>query len=146
MAGVAVIGSLSRDVVGGGAPRVGGPVFHATRALRLLATQARVVTRCAPGDRRQLLSRLVGLGLPVIWEPATTTAAFSFRYDGDVRTMAVDALGDPWTPADARGWAGRALTRSEWVLVGAVARSDFPAETLSVLARGRRLLLAGLVR
>ena len=57
--------------------------------------------------------------------------------------MAVDALGDPWTPADARGWAGRALARSEWVLVGAVARSDFPAETLSVLARGRRLLLDG---
>jgi len=143
VAGVAVIGNLSRDVVAGGAPRVGGPVFYAARALRHLGARARLVTRCAAGDRRLLLTRLVALGLPVVWEPGERTAAFSFSYEGDVRRMEVDALANPWTPADARGWAGRGIGRSDWLLVGAVSRADFPAETLAVLARGRRLLLDG---
>jgi sugar/nucleoside kinase (ribokinase family) len=145
---VAVIGNTTRDVVEGGPPRVGGPAFHAARALRLLGTRGRVVTRCAPDDRRVLLTRVVALGLPVAWAPGQTTAAFSFRYESDRRLMNVDALGDPWTPADARGWAGRGLGRAEWVFVGGVARSDFSVETLAELARGRRLLLdaQGLVR
>ena len=141
MPGVAVIGNTTRDVVDGGPPRVGGPGFHAGRALRVLGTRGRIVTRCSAADRRALLSRVVALGLPVAWSAAEHTAAFSFRYDGDHRIMNIDALGDPWTPADARGWAGRGLGRAEWVFVGGVARSDFPAETLAELARGRRLLL-----
>jgi sugar/nucleoside kinase (ribokinase family) len=139
--GVAVIGNITRDVVAGGAPRVGGPGFHAARALRLLGTRGRIVTRCAAADRRTLLSRVVSLGLPVAWSPGERTAAFSFRYQGDRRIMNIDELGDPWTPADARGWAGRGIGRAEWVFVGGVARSDFPAETLAELARGRRLLV-----
>jgi sugar/nucleoside kinase (ribokinase family) len=148
VADVAVIGNTTRDVVEGAPPRVGGPAFHAARALRALGTRGRVVTRCAAGDRRALLSRVVALGLPVAWAPGETTAAFSFRYEGDTRLMTLDALGDPWTPVDVRGWAGRGLGRAEWVFVGGVARSDFPAETLAELARGRRLLLdaQGLVR
>ena len=47
--------------------------------------------------------------------------------------MMVDALGPVWTPADLRG-----LERADWVHVGALARSDFPAETLAALARDRR--------
>jgi sugar/nucleoside kinase (ribokinase family) len=146
--GVAVIANITRDVVAGGPPRVGGPAFYATRALRVIGTRARVVTRCAEADRRTLLGRVVALGVPVAWEPGEHTAAFTIDYQGEHRTMNVDALGAPWTPADARGWAGRGLGRAEWVLVGAVTRSDFPAETLAVLSRGRRLLLdaQGLVR
>jgi sugar/nucleoside kinase (ribokinase family) len=143
VAGVAVIGNTSRDVVGGAPPRVGGPAFHAGRALRLLGARARIVTRCAADDRRPLLSRVIALGLPVTWTPGDRTATFDFRYDGDVRLMVVEALGDPWTPHDARGWAGRGLGRADWVLVGGLARSDFPAETLAELGRGRRLLLDG---
>jgi len=141
--GVAVIGNLSRDVVDGGPPRVGGPAYYAGRALRVLGSRARIVTRCAPADRRLLLSRVVALGVPVAWEAADETTAFSFRYAGEHREMRVDAVGDQWTPADARGWAGRALGRSEWVLLGGLLRDDFPAATLAELSRGRRLLLDG---
>jgi len=141
--GVAVIGNVTRDTVAGAPPRVGGPAFYATRALRVLGSNGRVVTRCAAADRRSLVTRVIALGLPVTWGAAETTAAFSFHYRGDEREMAIDALGDPWTPEDARGWAGRGLGRAAWVFVGAVARSDFPAETLAELARGRRLLVDG---
>jgi len=143
VSGVAVIGNTSRDVVAGAPPRVGGPAFHAGRGLRLLDARARLVTRCAAVDRRPLLSRVIALGLPVTWSPGERTAAFSFSYEGDVRRMAVDALGDPWTPAEVRGWAGRGLGSADWVLVGGLARTDFPAETLAELGRGRRLLLDG---
>ena len=80
-----------------------------------------------------LLPPLVRLGLPVLWRGGDSTAAFSFRYAGDLRSMVVDALGPPWTAADLRG-----LERADWVHVGALARSDFPAETLAALARDRR--------
>jgi sugar/nucleoside kinase (ribokinase family) len=139
--GVAVIGNTTRDVVAGGPPRVGGPAFHGARALRVLGVRGRIITRCAPADRRSLLSRVVALGLPVVWSDAERTAAFSFHYEGDERIMSIDQLGDPWTPDDVRGWAGRGLARAEWVFVGGVARSDFPAETLAELARDRRLLV-----
>ena len=52
--------------------------------------------------------------------------------------MTVDALGDPWTTADLHG-----LERTDWVHVGALARSDFPAETLAALARDRRVSFDG---
>lgn len=145
---VAVIGNLARDVVAGGSPRIGGPPFYAARALRVLGWPARILTKCTEADRRTLLPRLVALGLPVLWRPARSTSAFSFHYQGDTRLMSVEALGDPWTPEEARGWAGEALGPTEWVHIGALARSDFPAETLAELARGRRLSFdaQGLVR
>ena len=51
--------------------------------------------------------------------------------------MNVDAIGDPWTPRDARA----VDRRVRWLQVAPLLRSDFPAETLAELARGRRLLL-----
>jgi sugar/nucleoside kinase (ribokinase family) len=138
----AVIGSLVRDVVGGGAPRPGGAVFHAARALARGGAAARLVTRCAAGDRESLLGPLERLGLPVAWRAARTTGAFSFRYEEHHRVMSIDALADPWTPADIGGWAGEALGEAAWVQVGALVRSDFPPETIEALAAsGRRLLL-----
>jgi sugar/nucleoside kinase (ribokinase family) len=138
-----VVGNLSRDRVDGGPPRVGGPPFYAARALRLLAGPAVVATKLAAEDRPLLLPPLVATGIPVHWRPASTTAAFTISYDGDARVMTVDAIGEPWSPEDARGWMAKALGRAEWVHLGAVARSDFPAETLAALAAGRRLSLDG---
>ena len=135
---LAVVGNLSRDLVDGGPPRAGGAPFHAARALRVLGRPALVAAKCADSDRDSLLAPLVRLGLPVLWRGGSSTATFSFRYDGDRRTMAVDALGDPWTTADLQG-----LERADWVHVGALARSDFPAGTLAVLARDRRLSFDG---
>ena len=135
---LAVVGNLSRDLVDGAAPRVGGPPFHAARALRVLGRPALVAAKCAEADRRLLVPPLVRLGLPVLWRAGEATAAFSFRYEGDRRAMIVDAIGPAWTRSDLYG-----LDRAEWVHVGALARSDFPAETLAALARGRRLSFDG---
>ena len=140
---VAVIGNLTRDVVDGGAPRVGGAPFHAARALRLLGGRAVIVARCSAADRPALLPPLVALGVPVTWIPAASTMCFTLRYDGEHRTLELDALGEPWTPADVAG-----VERSAWVQVGALSRADFPPDVMAALARDRRLALdaQGLVR
>jgi len=135
---LAVVGNLSRDLVDGSPPRAGGAPFHAARALRVLGRPALVGAKCADSDRDSLLTPLVRLGLPVLWRGGSSTAAFSFRYEGDRRVMVVEALGDPWGPADLYG-----LERANWVHVGALARSDFPAETVAELARDRRVSLDG---
>jgi len=135
---LAVIGNLARDVVAGGKPRVGGGTYYAARALRLAGVEARIATKCAPADR-DLLRRLVALGLPVAWHPAATTASFSFSYDGDTRRMSVVELGEPWSAREACDAVGDAV----WVHVAPLARSDFPAATLAALGRGRRLSYDG---
>jgi sugar/nucleoside kinase (ribokinase family) len=104
----------------------------------VLGLPALVGAKCAEADRDSLLTPLVRLGLPVLWRGGSSTATFSFRYEGDRRVMDVEALGDSWTPADLHG-----LERADWVHVGGLARSDFPAETLAALARERRLSFDG---
>lgn len=138
MPSLAVVGNLSRDLVDGAAPQVGGAPFHAARALRVLGSPAVVAAKCAEADRSELLPPLIALGVPVLWRGGSSTASFSFRYEGDHRMMDVEALGDPWTPAEVRE-----IGRARWAHVGAVARSDFPAETLAELARDRRVSLDG---
>jgi sugar/nucleoside kinase (ribokinase family) len=144
---VAIVGHLARDRIAGGPPRVGGGAWHCTRALRALGREGVVVTKIPPAER-PLLDALVRLGIPVRWKPAESMPGFGIDYDGDVRTMVVDSLGDPWTPEEAGGWVREALRRIDWVHVAPLGRTDFPAETLEVLARGRRLSLdaQGLVR
>jgi sugar/nucleoside kinase (ribokinase family) len=137
---LAVVGNLSRDLVDGGPPRAGGAPFWAARALRVLGSRALVVAKCADADRRLLAPPLIALGVPVFWLSGSSTAGFSFRYDGDRREMTVDALGDPWTPEDAR------RVRAPWVHVGALSRSDFPAETLGAFEGRISLDGQGLVR
>jgi sugar/nucleoside kinase (ribokinase family) len=134
---LAVVGSLSVDRVDGGRPRVGGCPFYAARALRALGVRATILAKCAAPDRSLLLPPLVRLGMPVVWEDSTASAAFSFAYDGDRRTMVVDAVADPWTPDQVQ------VLRAQWVHAAPLARSDFPPETLAALARGRRLSLDG---
>jgi len=104
----------------------------------VLGPPALVGVKCAESDRDSLLIPLVRLGLPVLWRGGASTAAFSFHYEGDRRVMIVNALGDPWTIADLNG-----LERANWVHVGALARSDFPAGTLAALARDRRVSFDG---
>jgi sugar/nucleoside kinase (ribokinase family) len=136
--GIAVIGNLSRDVIDGGRPRVGGAPYHAARALRLLGGRTRIVTRCAEIDRRALLPPLVALGVPVFWHPAPRTTAFTLRYDGEERELEIQDPGSPWTLEDVRE-----VGRAEWVQVGGLTRADFTADVLGALARDRRLALDG---
>jgi sugar/nucleoside kinase (ribokinase family) len=136
---LALVGSLSLDRVDGGRPRVGGAAYHGGRALRLLGGKGRIVAKCGRSDRRELLPRLVALGLPVTLWTGEATHAFSFGYDGDQRLMEVDAVGDPWRPDELAG----ALAGAAAVHVAPLLRSDFSAEALAVAARRRRLSLDG---
>ncbi|HZQ66094.1 MAG TPA: PfkB family carbohydrate kinase [Gaiellaceae bacterium] len=140
---IAVVGSLAIDRIAGGPPRVGGCPFYAARALRALGTSAVIVAKCAARDRETLLPPLVRLGLPVLWRDSAASAAFSIDYDGgDHRRMSIEAIADPWRPDEV------ALPHVRWAHVAPLAGSDFPAETLAALSRGRTISYdaQGLVR
>lgn len=136
-----VIGPLSRDVVAGAAPRIGGGPWHAARALRALGQQAVVLAKCGEPERREYHTRLAALGLPTSVVAGGETTAFSFSYDdAGTRTMRVDSVGEPWTVADV---PQPLLRRVEWLHVSPLLRGDFDADLLGWLARGRRVLLDG---
>lgn len=143
MRALGVIGSLTRDVVAGAPPRVGGAPYYCARALRVLGVRASIATKCAAEHRRELVPRLSALGVPVAWAPAAATTTFSFSYKGETRRMSVDAVGDPWTRDEVCGWVEESLRRIEWLHAGPVLRGDFPADVMAELARGRRLSLDG---
>jgi sugar/nucleoside kinase (ribokinase family) len=135
---IALVGNFSRDHLPGRVPQVGGGVYHGARALQHLRVPARIVARCAEADREELVPPLARLGTPVRYVPGTATASFSFTYDGDRRTMTVEALGDTWAPGDLP-----TLPPFRWVHVAPLARDEFPAATLAALARGRRVSFDG---
>jgi len=136
-----VIGPLSRDIVAGAQPRVGGGPWHAARALRALRHDALVVATCGEAEQSDFRRRLSALGLPLSLTAGGETTAFSFSYDeGGARTMQVDAIGEPFRREDA---AESLLRRVEWLHVAPLLRGDFDAGMLEWLARGRRLLLDG---
>jgi sugar/nucleoside kinase (ribokinase family) len=134
---VAAVGNLSLDLVDGGPPRVGGPPYHAARALAALGVPAVVRVKCAEADRSRLLPPLEELGLSIEWRPGEMTATYAFSYDGDVRTMEVLELGSTWSAVDVTG------LDDEWIHVGALFRGEFPDETLAALAEGARLSFDG---
>jgi sugar/nucleoside kinase (ribokinase family) len=135
---IALIGNLSRDLLPGRPPRAGGGPFHGARALQRLRVPARIVARCAETDREELLPPLVELGSPTRYVSGESTSTFSFSYDGDVRTMSIDALGDVWRPDDIPE-----LPSTRWVHVAPLARGEFPVETIAALAGRRRVSLDG---
>ncbi len=136
-----VIGPLSRDVVAGGEPRIGGGPWHAGRALRALRQDAVVAAKCGHPERAAYLRRLSALGVPVALSSGGETTGFSFAYDeAKHRTMHVDVLGEPWSDEDI---PIRLLRRVEWLHVAPLLRGDFGPDLLERLARGRRILLDG---
>lgn len=138
MRGLAVIGNLARDVVGGAPARTGGAPFHAARALRLLGGRTRILARCARADRRELLTPVIALGVPVAWVASGSTTSFELRYEGEERELTLLDPGEPWSVEDVRD-----VGRAEWVHVGALTRAEFPPSVLAALARDRRLALDG---
>jgi sugar/nucleoside kinase (ribokinase family) len=134
---IALVGNLSIDLPPGGAPKLGGGPFHGARALRQLRVPARIVARCATSDREALIPQLARLGTPVRYVRGSSTATFSFTYDGDVRTMTVQALGDAWKPTDMPDM------RARWLHVPALSRVEWPAATLAALARRHRIAFDG---
>jgi sugar/nucleoside kinase (ribokinase family) len=140
MHGLAVVGLASLDRVDGGPQRLGGAVFYAARALRLLDQPALIVTKV--GGPEEALA-LQALGLPLVHRAAARTIEFAIDNEGDERRVRIDEPGDPFTPTDVREWLAAALAGSDWVHAGALTRADFSAETLGALRRGRRLSLDG---
>lgn len=135
---VAVCGNVSIDVIGGGAPTVGGGPYHCGLALRLLERPSRIVAKCAPRDRARVIPPLAALGLPLTIVDAERTSSFALSYDGETRHMEVLAVGDAWSADDVA-----ALHDVRWVHVAPVARTDFPPETLAALGVGRRVSYDG---
>jgi sugar/nucleoside kinase (ribokinase family) len=136
-----VIGPLSRDIVAGSSPRIGGGPWHATRALRALRQDAVVLAKCGEPDRRDFQRRLSALGLSLSLATGGETTAFSFTYDEHgARAMQVDAIGEPFRRGDV---AEGLLRRVEWLHVAPLLRGDVDGDLLEWLARGRRLLLDG---
>jgi len=135
---LALVGNLARDRVDGSPPRIGGGPYYAARAWRGLGTRATIFTRCGREERVPFIRKLTALGLPVVSLEGSDTTSFSFHYEGSVRIMTVEHLGNPWTPDDAE-----ILAPGAWVHVAPLLRSDFPAETLAAIARGRRLSFDG---
>jgi sugar/nucleoside kinase (ribokinase family) len=134
---IGLLGNLSQDVLPGRPPQVGGGPYHGARALQRLRVPARIVARCATTDRDRLLPPLVRLGTPVRYVPGTSTAAFAFSYEGDRRTMAVEAIGDTWRAADVPE------LRSRWVHIAPLSRAEWPVATVRTLARRYRVSFDG---
>lgn len=120
---LAVIGHLSRDVIADGAPRIGGGPWHAGRALAALGADARIVAKCGEPEATSFARELETLALPFDLVVGETTTAFSFSYDeSGVRTMHVDALGDPWREEELR------LEGVEWLQVVPLLRGQIDLE------------------
>ena len=132
---LAVVGQLSRDVIAGAPPRIGGPPWHATRALRALGVDARLVAKCGEREAIDYTRRLETLDLPFDLVVGEETTAFSFSYDeGGMRTMAIDAIGDPWHEDELR------LEGIDWVYVAPLLRGEID---VGWVAKGRHVLLDG---
>ena len=115
-----MIGHLSRDVVAGGEPQIGGGPWHAARALRVLQADALLVAKCGAADEEAFRVELETTGVPFRLVVGERTTAFSFTYDdAGVRTMLVDAVGEPWRPEE---WLG---VEADWVQVAPLLRGDF---------------------
>lgn len=128
MPSLAVIGHLSRDVVAGAAPRIGGGSWHATRALAALAADAVVVAACGAADEGAFRAELDARSVPFELHVGQTTTAFSFVYDASgARTMTVDAIGEPFAPE----------VDADWVQVSPLMRGDV------VVPRAPHVLLDG---
>jgi sugar/nucleoside kinase (ribokinase family) len=123
---LAVIGHLSRDVIAGGAPRIGGAPWHAGRAYRALGADARIVAKCGEADAIDFSRELETLGLPFDLIVGDETTAFSFSYDAaGTRTMQVDALGEPWTEEELH------VDDVEWLHVAPLLRGQIDLGMLS---------------
>jgi sugar/nucleoside kinase (ribokinase family) len=138
---LSVVGLVSLDRVDGGLPRLGGAPFYAARALRVIGRPAVLVAKLSAEDSARGLH---ALGVPVVMRPAAATIAFRIENEsGGGRRLELEELGEPWTPEEARELTRGALARADWVHAGALTRGDFPAETLAVLAGGRKLSFDG---
>jgi FMN phosphatase YigB (HAD superfamily) len=116
----------------GGAPIFAGQVLMAARVL------ASLVTRGATPELRRPLHTL---GARVIEGPATRSCISEMVLFEDGSCVdSLSSFGEPFTPADVRGWMAPGLADARAVVCGAQCRGDFLPSTLAALAAGSRPL------
>ncbi len=140
---IAVIGQSTldrvRDPAGTVRERLGGSPLYAATALAAVGADAVILTR---GGTAELRAPLAGFGFEVVAADgtATFTSEIELLATGE-RRHAIAALGDPFLPADVRGWMAPHLASAAVVVCGAQWRADFPPETLRLLAKRHLVLL-----
>jgi sugar/nucleoside kinase (ribokinase family) len=101
--------------------------------------EARIYARCALEDRDALFSPVRALVHCAEYLPGSSTSAFRIEHDEAGRNFDVLGIGDTWRPAELPVIPPEIV----WIHVAPLLRSDFPADTLAELGRGRRLSLDG---
>ncbi len=128
-AGVTVLGNLAIDRIDGAEPTPGGAPSFVAPALAQ-AGGGRIVASASAADAAFFAGvRDAAAGIPFDLLPAQSTAAFSMSYDGDVRTMSVDAVGPVWDAHQARA----AAVQTAWVHLAPLVRSDFTPGAIAAL-------------
>jgi len=141
IAGVTVLGNLAVDVINGGPKTPGGCASFSGVALEAAGGPGSIVALAADGDHALFDPLLERFGSKIRILTADRTSAFRLDYeDVDHRRMSVEAIGPVWGAAEVEA----AAPDTTWVHLAPLLRTDFPAETLAVLARrGHRIAYDG---
>ncbi|EHB53894.1 PfkB domain protein [Mycolicibacterium rhodesiae JS60] len=146
VAGVTVLGNLAIDVINGGPKTPGGCAAFSGVALEATGVPGGIVALAADDDHALFDPLLDRFGSVIRILAADRTSAFRLDYeDLDHRRMSVEAIGPVWGAAEVAA----ADPETTWVHLAPLLRTDFPAETLALLARRGHLLAydgQGLVR
>lgn len=141
IAGVTVLGNLAVDVINGGPKTPGGCASFSGVAMEAAGAPGGIVALAADEDHALFEPVLDRFGPLIRILPAACTSAFRLDYeDVDHRRMSVEAIGPVWSAAEVES----ADPETTWVHLAPLLRTDFPAETLALLAlRGHRVAYDG---
>jgi hypothetical protein len=119
--------------------RLGGSPIFAAAALAFAGQDAVILTK---GGSPALRAPLGEFGFPVACGDADASFVSALHIYGDgERYHEIAAFGEPFTPADVRGWMAPHLAGCGAVVCGAQWRNDFPPETLRALAGDGRIVV-----
>lgn len=141
VAGVTVLGNLAVDVINGGPKTPGGCASFSGVAIAAAGGPGGIVALAADNDHALFEPLLDRFGSMIRILPAECTSSFRLDYeDVDHRRMSVEAIGPVWGPAEIEA----ADPQTTWVHLAPLLRTDFPAETLKLLAqRGHQVAYDG---
>ncbi|WP_163702458.1 PfkB family carbohydrate kinase [Mycolicibacterium sarraceniae] len=136
-----VLGNLAVDVINGGRKTPGGCASFSGVAIAATGIPGGIVALAAAADRPLFDPLLNQFGSMIRILTADCTSGFRLDYsDLDHRQMSVDAIGPVWGRAEVDA----ADPDTTWVHLAPLLRTDFPAQTLALLARrGHRLAYDG---
>lgn len=139
--GVTVLGNLAIDVINGAPKSPGGCASFSGVALEAVGGPGRIVALAAERDHALFDFLADRFGPMVRILPADRTSAFRLDYvDVDHRQMSVDAIGPVWGTSEI----DTADPDTTWVHLAPLLRTDFPPDTLALLAaRGHRVAYDG---